>query len=75
MKTTLISLMSVKPDTLTPVVCLLLLLAYWQDIYFGQLTEMALIFCGFYEFNLDYDRNLTDKKKPYHDLLPRKNAA
>ena len=24
---------------------------------------MALIFFGFYEFNLDYDRNLTDKKK------------
>ena len=38
------SLMSVKPDTVTPVVRLRLLLAYWQDIYFGQLTKMALIF-------------------------------
>ena len=47
---------------MTPVVRLSLLLARWQDIYFGQLTEMALIFFGFYEFNLDYDRNFTEKK-------------
>ena len=39
--------MSVKLDTVTPVVRLQLLLAYWQDIYFGQLTEMALIFSVF----------------------------
>ena len=56
--------MFVKPDTVTPVVRLSLLLAYWQDIYFGQLTEMAVIFFGFYEFNLDYDRNLTEKINP-----------
>ena len=42
--------MSVKPDTVTPVVRLQLLLAYWQDIYFGQLTEMALIFSVFTNF-------------------------
>ena len=36
--------MPVKPDTVTPVVRLL---TYWQDIYFGQLTEMALIFSVF----------------------------
>ena len=36
--------MFVKPDTVTPVVRLQLLLAYWQDIYFGQLTELVLIF-------------------------------
>ena len=46
-KTTLISLMSVKSDAVTPVDCLQLLLAYWQDIYFGQLTEMVLIFSVF----------------------------
>ena len=39
--------MFVKPDTVTPVVRLQLFLAYWQDIYFGQLTEMALIFSVF----------------------------
>ena len=39
--------MSVKLDTVTPVVLLQLLLAYWQDIYFGQLIELALILFGF----------------------------
>ena len=39
--------MFVRPDTVTPVVRLYLLLAYWLDIYFGQLTEMALIFSFF----------------------------
>ena len=31
-KTTVISLIFIKPDTVTPVVRLQLLLAYWQDI-------------------------------------------
>ena len=39
--------MSVKPDAVTSVVRLQLLLVYWQDVYFSQLTEMALSFLVF----------------------------
>ena len=39
--------MFVKPVTVTSVVRLQLLLAYWQHIYFVQLTERALIFSVF----------------------------
>ena len=53
--------MSVKPDNDSPFVTVARILA--KHSLKGQLTEMALIFFGFYNFNLDYDRNFKIEKK------------
>ena len=55
--------MSVKPDVVTLVVRLQLLLAYWQDIYFSQLTEMDLIFSVFTNLIWTMTEILPKKKK------------
>ena len=56
--------MSVKPDTVIPVVRLQLFLAYWQDnICFGQLTEMALIVLVFTNLIWTMTEILPKKKK------------
>ena len=52
-----------------PAVRLQLWLAYWQNIFFGQLTEISFNFFGFCELNLDYDRSFIEKKKKKQDGL------
>ena len=58
--------MSIKYDTVTPVVRLQLLLAYWQDIYFGQLTEMVTIFLVFKNLIWTMTESLPKNKKKKH---------
>ena len=51
--------MFVKPDTGSPFVTVACILAR----YLLLLIDRNVNFFGFYEFNLDYDRNLTEKNK------------
>ena len=60
--TTLNSLTSVKPDTVTPLVRWSLLLPYRQDLL-RSIDRNGFNFFGFYKVNLDYEQNFTAKKK------------
>ena len=61
--------MSVKPDTGSPSVIVACILARYL---LRSIDRNGFNFFGFYEFNMDYDRNFTEKQKQKKQVIQDK---